>query len=113
MAEVVIEFDYRADAGPRLVGPFHDRADAEEWFQRNMLAVDSTWNMTPISDPEEAPFEKQRLAAKETLREMRCINGRCCEVYPMRDQERCEYDAHGSHYFDDPGTIARLEAWAR
>ncbi len=45
----VVEFDYRADNGPRLVGPFSDRPAAWKWLSE--LGLDSEAMCAPLASP--------------------------------------------------------------
>lgn len=47
----VIEFDYRDDGGPTLIGPFATKPGAQRWVDVNGPATGS-WNFRPLSVPD-------------------------------------------------------------
>jgi hypothetical protein len=55
MTQYVLEFDYRSDGGPRLVGPFNSREEA--------------WAAVPVRDGFKAAYCVVPLAAPEVLRQ--------------------------------------------
>lgn len=51
----LVDFDYRPDNGPRRVGPFDSRLDAELYVQRLAGTVPITetseWHILPLHSP--------------------------------------------------------------
>ena len=52
----VLEFDYRSDGGPRLVGPFPDETAASEYVDKAHRASkpgtwSATYNIAPLAPP--------------------------------------------------------------
>jgi hypothetical protein len=45
-----IEYDYRSDNGPTLVGPFADREEARQWHDRQSIA-DAELSIRPLASP--------------------------------------------------------------
>jgi hypothetical protein len=46
----VVEFDYRSDDGPRLVGPFRTRKAADEWTSRQLFG-EASWYIARLWMP--------------------------------------------------------------
>jgi hypothetical protein len=52
MDQVIIEFDYRDDGGPKRVGPFPSRSSALEHVD-HLGAPDAVWSVVPLTSPEQ------------------------------------------------------------
>jgi hypothetical protein len=53
--QLAIQFDYRSDSGPRLVGPFPDRDAAEAWVTRQVdlkKFSEAAWGVVRLASPE-------------------------------------------------------------
>lgn len=52
MSDYVLEFDYRSDNGPHLVGPFPSREAAFEWAYQAVGDGEASYHVSPLDPPD-------------------------------------------------------------
>lgn len=85
MSAFVIEFDYRSDDGPRLVGPFKSRTDADRWFNAQNIKT-AEFSVVKLWQPEKVAYVESGPAGEDG--EQRC--GSCGALVGHRHAADCQ-----------------------